>query len=136
MLTVTRTIHFCAAHRLYNDSWDESKNRDVFGKCSNEGGHGHNYTLKISVTGPLNKDSGMVVNVTELRDILQQEIFDKLDHRDLDREVDFLKGMVSTMENLVVKIAENLEKPLSNLGVKLVKLELNESDKNSVTLEL
>ncbi len=136
MLTVTRTIHFCAAHRLYNDSWDESKNRDVFGKCSNEGGHGHNYTLKISVTGPLNKDSGMVVNVTELRDILQQEIFDKLDHRDLDREVDFLKGMVSTMENIVVKIAENLEKPLSNLGVKLVKLELNESDKNSVTLEL
>jgi 6-pyruvoyltetrahydropterin/6-carboxytetrahydropterin synthase len=78
----------------------------------------------------------MVVNVTELRDILQREIFDKLDHRDLDREVDFLKGMVSTMENIVVKIAENLEKPLSNLGVKLIKLELNESDKNSVTLEL
>ena len=136
MLTVTRTIHFCAAHRLYNDSWDESKNRDVFGKCSNKGGHGHNYTLKISVTGPLNKESGMVVNVTELRDILQREIFDKLDHRDLDREVDFLKGMVSTMENLVVKIAENLEKPLNELGVKLIKLELNESDKNSVTLEL
>lgn len=136
MLTVTRTIHFCAAHRLYNDSWDESQNRDVFGKCSNEGGHGHNYTLKISVTGPLNKESGMVVNVTELRDILQREIFDKLDHRDLDREVDFLKGKVSTMENLVVKIAENLKNPLNNLGVKLVKLELNESDKNSVTLEL
>jgi len=136
MLTVTRTIHFCAAHRLYNDSWDESKNRDVFGKCSNKGGHGHNYTLKISVTGPLNEESGMVVNVTELRDILQREIFDKLDHRDLDREIDFLKGKVSTMENLVVKIAENLDNPLSKLGVKLVKLELNESDKNSVTLEL
>jgi len=136
MLTVTRTIHFCAAHRLYNDLWDESKNRDVFGKCSNKGGHGHNYTLKISVTGPLNEKSGMVVNVTELRDILQREIFDKLDHRDLDREIDFLKGKVSTMENLVVKIAENLDNPLSKLGVKLVKLELNESDKNSVTLKL
>ena len=136
MLTVTRTIHFCSAHRLYNDSWSEEKNRDVFGKCSNKGGHGHNYTLKISVTGPLNKESGMVVNVTALRDVLQREIFDKLDHRDLDREVDFLKGLVSTMENLVVKIAENLEVPLKELGVKLVKLELNESDKNSVTLKL
>ena len=136
MLTVTRTIHFCAAHRLYNDSWDEAKNREIFGKCSNEGGHGHNYTLKISVSGELDKKSGMVVNVTELRDILKREIFDKLDHRDLDNEVDFLDCLVSTMENLVIKIAENLENPLNELGVKLVKLELNESDKNSVTLEL
>jgi len=136
MLIVTRTIHFCAAHRLYNDSWDESKNREIFGKCSNEGGHGHNYTLKISVSGELDKNSGMVVNVTALRDVLKREIFDKLDHRDLDNEVDFLDGLVSTMENLVMKIAENLEKPLNELGVKLVKLELNESDKNSVTLEL
>ena len=136
MLTVTRTIHFCAAHRLYNDSWDKSKNREIFGKCSNEGGHGHNYTLKISVSGELDKNSGMVVNVTELRDVLKREIFDKLDHRDLDNEVDFLDGLVSTMENLVIKIAENLEKPFNELGVKLVKLELNESDKNSVTLEL
>ncbi len=136
MLTVTRTIHFCAAHRLYNDSWDETKNREIFGKCSNEGGHGHNYTLKISVSGELDKKSGMVVNVTALRDVLKREIFDKLDHRDLDNEVDFLDGLVSTMENLVIKIAENLEKPFNELGVKLVKLELNESDKNSVTLEL
>ncbi|MCK5852854.1 6-carboxytetrahydropterin synthase, partial [bacterium] len=124
------------AHRLYNDSWDEAKNREIFGKCSNEGGHGHNYTLKISVSGELDKKSGMVVNVTELRDILKREIFDKLDHRDLDNEVDFLDCLVSTMENLVIKIAENLENPLNELGVKLVKLELNESDKNSVTLEL
>ena len=136
MLTVTRTIHFCAAHRLYNDLWDESKNRDVFGKCSNKGGHGHNYTLKISVTGELDKQSGMVVNVTKLRDILKCEIFDKLDHRDLDNDVDFLNGMVSSMENLVVKIAENLELPLNKLGVKLTKLELNENNKNCVTLEL
>ena len=136
MLTVTRTIHFCAAHRLYNDSWDETKNRKIFGKCSNEDGHGHNYTLKISVSGELDKKSGMVVNVTALRDVLKREIFDKLDHRNLDNEVDFLDGLVSTMENLVMKIAENLEKPFNELGVKLVKLELNESDKNSVTLEL
>ncbi len=136
MLIVTRTINFCAAHRLYNDSWDESKNREIFGKCSNEGGHGHNYTLKISVSGELDKKSGMVVNVTALRDVLKREIFDKLDHRDLDNDADFLGGLVSTMENLVMKIAENLEKPLNELNVKLVKLELNESDKNSVTLEL
>ncbi|RLD10621.1 MAG: 6-carboxytetrahydropterin synthase [Chlamydiae bacterium] len=136
MLIVTRTIHFCAAHRLYNDSWSESKNRDVFGKCSNEGGHGHNYTIKISVTGPINKQSGMVVNVTSLRDILKREIFDKLDHRDLDKEVEFLKGQISTMENIIVKISKILEEPLNKLGVKIVKLELNESDKNSVTLEL
>jgi len=121
---------------LYNDSWSESKNRDVFGKCSNEGGHGHNYTIKISVTGPINKQSGMVVNVTSLRDILKREIFDKLDHRDLDKEVEFLKGQISTMENIIVKISKILEEPLNKLGVKIVKLELNESDKNSVTLEL
>lgn len=136
MLTVTRTIHFCAAHRLYNKNWSEEKNREIFGKCSNKGGHGHNYTLKVTVTGKLDEESGMIVNVTELRDILKGEIFDKLDHKNLNKELEFLDGKISTMENIILKIAEILKTPLKNAGVKLVKLELNESDKNSVTLEL
>ncbi len=136
MLIVTRTIHFCAAHRLYNDKWSEEKNQEVFGKCCSEGGHGHNYTLKVSVTGKLDEESGMIVNVTALRDVLKKEIFEKLDHCDLNKKTNFLNGKISTMENLVLKIAEILKLPFEKIGVKLVKLELNESDKNSVTLNL
>ena len=136
MLIITRTVHFCAAHRLYNNSWSEEKNREVYGKCSNPGGHGHNYTLKVSVTGEIDKENGMVINVTDLRDVLSREIINKLDHRDLNNDIDFFAGQVTTMENMVQIIAKRLETPLKALGVRLVKLELNESEKNSVTMEI
>lgn len=136
MITVTRTIEFSAAHRLYHPGWDETKNREVFGKCSNPGGHGHNYSLAVTVTGPLDRESGMVVNVAILAAILKREVHDRLDHCDLNSDVDFLFGEITTMETIAVKLAERLDSPVTELGLKLVRLELAESDKNSVTLEL
>ncbi len=134
MLTVTRTVEFCAAHRLFNPEWPDEKNLEVYGRCSNPGGHGHNYTLKVSVTGNYDKESGMVINVTKLRDILQKEVVKKFDHKNLN-DIDDFKNTVTTMEVIALTISGNLRKPFSEAGIKLVKLELSESDKNTVTLE-
>jgi len=135
MLTVTRTVYFCAAHRLYNATWSDNQNFEVYGKCSNIGGHGHNYTLKVSVLGNFDEETGMIINVTKLRDILKNEIVKKYDHKNLN-EVDDFKNTVPTMEVIALKISKNLEKPFLNEGIKLVKLELSESEKNTVTLKL
>lgn len=136
MITVTRKVEFCAAHRLYNPAWDDAKNKEVFGKCSNLHGHGHNYILNVSVSGPLDEESGMIVNVSTLGALLKREVVDTLDHRNLNTDVDFLAGVITTMENIAVKLAERLVQPLSVMGLQLVRLELSESNKNSVTLEL
>ena len=136
MITVTRKVEFCAAHRLYNPAWDDAKNREVFGKCSNLHGHGHNYIVNVSVSGPLDEESGMIVNVSTLGSVLKREVVDTLDHRNLNTDVDFLSGVITTMENIVGKLAERLVPALEVMGLTLVKLELSESNKNSVTLEL
>jgi len=136
MITVTRKVEFCAAHRLYNHDWDDAKNREVFGKCSNLHGHGHNYVLNVSVSGSLDEESGMIVNVSTLGAVLKREVVDTLDHRNLNTDVDFLSGVITTMENIVGKLAERLVPALEVMGLTLVKLELSESNKNSVTLEL
>ena len=133
MLTVTRTVEFCAAHRLYNPDWDDARNREVFGKCSNPGGHGHNYSVTVTVTGPLDQESGMIVNVATLAGILKREVVEQLDHRNLNTDVDFLVGEITTMENIALKLAQRLKPTVAALGLSLIRLELAESDKNSVT---
>lgn len=136
MITVTRKVEFSSAHRLFNPDWDEAKNREVFGKCSNPHGHGHNYVLKVTVTGPLDEESGMIVNVSTLGSMLQREVVDVLDHRNMNTDVGFLKGVITTMENIAGKLAERLGPSLEDVGLRLVRIELSESRKNSVTLEL
>ena len=136
MITVTRKVEFCSAHRLYNPDWDDAKNKEVFGKCSNLYGHGHNYVLNVSVTGTLDGQSGMIVNVSTLGSLLKREVVDTLDHRNLNTDVEYLAGVITTMENIAVKIAERLVQPLGTMGLTLIKIELSESNKNSVTLEL
>ncbi len=134
-LTVSRTASFSAAHRLYNPAWSEEKNVHVYGKCSREGGHGHNYTLTLRVCGRHDRATGMVVNVTLLHEMLQREVVDQLDHRDLNTDVPFLADVIPTMENLAVKIAERLAPCLAPLGVAMRSLELAESATNRVILE-
>jgi 6-pyruvoyltetrahydropterin/6-carboxytetrahydropterin synthase len=136
MLTVSRTVTFSAAHRLFNPAWSRARNQRVYGRCSNECGHGHNYTLTITVSGPFDAESGMVVNVTVLGEILKREVVDKLDHCNLNTDVPFLKGVIPTMENLVLHIADEFTEPLAAVGIKLVRLDLAESETNRVTLEI
>jgi 6-pyruvoyltetrahydropterin/6-carboxytetrahydropterin synthase len=133
MITVSRTVRFCAAHRLCNPAWSPAENRRVYGRCSNPGGHGHNYTLTVTVCGPHDPATGMVVNVSALGAVLEREVVAHLDHRDLNHDVDFLAGTITTMENLAAILAARLGPPLAALGVKLTALELAESDYNRVT---
>ena len=134
--SVTRTVRFSAAHRLHNPDWSDERNQAVYGRCANPGGHGHNYILRVTVTGPLDPESGMVLNVTELRDLLRAEVVERMDHCDLNSDVPYLAGVVTTMENIAMRVAERLVEPLKRMGVRLSRLELAESDRNSVTLEL
>ena len=87
MIYITRKEHFNAAHKLYNPDWSEEKNRDVFGVCSNENWHGHNYEIEVTVKGEINLESGMLINLKVLSKILKEEILDKVDHKNLNLDV-------------------------------------------------
>ena len=91
MIYITRKEHFNAAHKLYNPDWSEKKNRDVFGVCSNENWHGHNYEILVTVKGKVDTDSGMIINLKSLSDIIKEEILDKVDHKNLNIDVPFLE---------------------------------------------
>jgi len=134
-LTVSRTIRFSAAHRLWNPAWSAARNRQVFGRCSTQGGHGHNYALTVSVRGMLDPGTGMVVNVSLLGDVLERVVTKPLDRRDLTTDVPFLAGVLPTMENLAAAIGARLGPRLAKLGVRLSRIELAESETSRVTLD-
>lgn len=108
LVYVTRKVHFNAAHKLYNNDWSEEKNFEVYGKCSYKNWHGHNFDLFVTVKGVPNPENGFVINFTELKDIVNTVICDKLDHRNLNLDVDFMKDKITTIENLVVAIWNEL----------------------------
>jgi 6-pyruvoyltetrahydropterin/6-carboxytetrahydropterin synthase len=104
MVYLTRKIEFSASHFYYNSKWTEEENRRVFGKCANRHGHGHNYVLEVTVAGEPDPVTGMVLDLKELKDILQREIVDRMDHRHLNYEVPELDGKIPTTENLAATI--------------------------------
>lgn len=118
MVYLTRHEHFNAAHKLYNPAWTEEKNTEVFGKCANANWHGHNYELIITVKGEIDPDTGFLMDAKWLSAIINSEICDKLDHRNLNVDVDFMKGRLTSTENLAVGIWEQLVPHLPK-GVKL-----------------
>jgi 6-pyruvoyltetrahydropterin/6-carboxytetrahydropterin synthase len=100
MVYVTRKAYFCAAHRLFNPKWSDAENNRVFGKCNNPNGHGHNYTVEVTVVGPVPADSGMVIDLKVLADILETELVERVDHKHLNHDVDFMQGVIPTAENI------------------------------------
>lgn len=94
--------HFSAAHRLYRPDWSLAKNREVFGLCANPNGHGHNYLLEVTVEGPIQEETGMILDMKDLKALIQEEILDRVDHRNLNLDVPFLEGIIPTAENLAV----------------------------------
>ena len=100
MVYLTRIEHFNSAHRLYNEKWDEQKNNDVFGKCANPNWHGHNYELHVTIKGKPDPETGFIMNAKELSQIIKEHIVDKIDHRNLNIDVDFMKGLVPSTEVL------------------------------------
>lgn len=127
MIYLTRIEFFNAAHKLYNDNWSEEKNTEVFGKCANPNWHGHNYELHVTVKGEPNPDTGFVMNAKELGSIVKEHVTEKLDHKNLNLDVDFMKGKFTSSENLAIAIAEQLEPEILKHGVKLHSIKLLET---------
>jgi 6-pyruvoyltetrahydropterin/6-carboxytetrahydropterin synthase len=108
MLYLTRVEHFNAAHKLYNPGWSREHNEEVFGKCANENWHGHNYELLVTVKGEPQADTGFLYDAKKLSLIIQEQIIEKLDHKNLNLDVDFMKDKMCSTENLVVEIWKEL----------------------------
>lgn len=126
MVFLTRRERFNAAHRLYNDKWTKEKNEDFFGKCANEFFHGHNFELFVTVKGKPDPETGFFINAHHLSQLIKTEITDKLDHKNLNLQVDFLEGIIPSCENLVVAIWNKLN-PLITQG-KLHSIKLIETE--------
>ena len=112
MIYLTRVEHFNAAHKLYNPEWDREKNEAVFGKCANENWHGHNYELFVTIKGEINNETGFLYDAKKLSILIKEQVLDKLDHKNLNVEVDFLKGKMCSTENLAKGIWQQLQTQL------------------------
>ena len=132
MLFITRKEHFNAAHKLYNTQWSEEKNAEIFGKCSNPNWHGHNYNLYVTVKGNINPDTGFIVNLKDLSTVIRVEICDKLDHKNLNLDVDFLQGIMTSTENVTIAIFNILAPKIKSLGAELHSIKLYETENNYV----
>lgn len=104
MIRVTRKVEFCASHYYHNPQWSEEENRRVFGKCANRHGHGHNYVLEVTVEGEPDPQTGMVLDLKELKELLQREVVERMDHRHLNHEVPELAGKIPTTENIATVV--------------------------------
>ena len=132
MIYITRKEHFNAAHKLYKEEWTEEKNKAVFGKCSNPNWHGHNYDLFVTVKGEINPETGFVIDLKFLRDIINTEVIDKLDHKNINLDVDFMKGKMASTEVLAKEIWNQLVKPIEKEGAFLHCVKLFETENNFV----
>lgn len=132
MVHVTRRERFSAAHRLFREDWSEEKNLEIFDKCCYPNWHGHNYVLYVTVKGELNPETGFVVNIKRLSKIIKEHIITKLDHRNLNIDVDFLKGKMASTENLAIGIWEQLEPIIRSLGIELHCVKIEETENNFV----
>ena len=129
---ITRRATFAAAHILCRDGWSDEKNREVFGACTTD--HGHNYVIEVTVGGPLDAESGMVVNLKHVDAVLRREFIDAVDHHHLNRDVDFMRGVIPTAENVALAAFSRLEphlKPARLLKVRVVETENNAAEVSS-----
>jgi len=128
MVYLTRIEHFNAAHKLYNPNWSKDKNDEVFGKCANENWHGHNFELFVTIKGDPDPDTGFIFDAKKLGALVTEKVTEKLDHRNLNVDVDFMKDKLCSIENLVIGIWNELE-PHLPLPVQLHCLKLVETPK-------
>jgi len=126
-VSITRRATFAAAHILCRPDWTDERNREVFGACVND--HGHNYVIEVTVSGPVDAETGMVVNLKHVDSILRREFIDAVDHRHLNRDVDFLTGIIPTAENIAQAAFQRLAPHLH--PARLIRLRLVESENNA-----
>jgi 6-pyruvoyltetrahydropterin/6-carboxytetrahydropterin synthase len=132
-VTVTRRMHFNAAHRVHNPELSDEENQRLFGRCNNPNWHGHNYILDVSVAGPIESRTGYVMDLAALKRVVQEAVIDKVDHRNFNVEVDFMRGVLPTAENIVVGCWKVLAARVA--PARLVRLVLWETPNNYVEYE-
>lgn len=129
---VTRRERFNAAHKMWNHEWSDEKNMEVYGKCANPNWHGHNYELFVTVKGTVNPSTGYLADLKDISSLIKKLVIDKLDHKNLNLDVPFLKDRLCSTENLCISIWEQLENQLNLLGCKLHAIKLYETENNFV----
>jgi 6-pyruvoyltetrahydropterin/6-carboxytetrahydropterin synthase len=127
---ITRRARFNAAHKLWNPAWSDEKNIDVFGKCANINWHGHNYDLHVTIKGVPHPDTGFCMNLSDLKELIRIRVEEPLDHRNLNLDVPWLAGKMTSTEILIIEIWEQLEEAISEKGSTLHKLRLYETENN------
>ena len=125
---ITRRETFAAAHRLFKPELSDEENLKLFGKCSHPNWHGHNYTLEVIVTGEVDTDTGFVMDLKELKEIVRKNVISKVDHKNLNLDTDFMKGKIPTSENIVIAIWNELEDKITK--GKLFSIKLYETENN------
>ena len=129
---ITRRERFNAAHRLFRSDLSDAENFQIYGKCSHPNWHGHNFELFVTVKGEIDKNIGYVTNLTNISKLIKELVIDKIDHRNINLDVDFMQGKIASTENLAVAIWIVLLKPIDDLGVKLHCIKIQETENNYV----
>jgi 6-pyruvoyltetrahydropterin/6-carboxytetrahydropterin synthase len=132
MIYLTRRERFCAAHRMFREEWSDEENQRIFGKCSNPNWHGHNYSLWVTIKGEPSAEYGFVMNINILKQIILENIINKIDHKNINLEVDFMNGKIATTENIAVAIWNELNPFIENSGAKLHCVKIEETENNSI----
>jgi 6-pyruvoyltetrahydropterin/6-carboxytetrahydropterin synthase len=128
MIYLTRRETFAAAHRLFKEGLSDEENFELFGKCSNPNWHGHNYTLEVTVAGEVYPDTGFVIDIKKLKEIMHEFVISKVDHKNLNIDTDFMKGLIPTSENITIAIWNQLSNKIP--GGKLFSVKLYETENN------
>ena len=124
---ITRRETFNAAHKLSREEWSPEKNLEVFGKCSNHNWHGHNFQLFVTVKGIPNEETGFVINLKTLSKILKEKVIEEIDHKNLNLDVPFLKGIMASTENIAIAIWDLIEEDIRSCGGELAKIKIIET---------
>ena len=132
MIYLTRRERFCAAHRMFREEWSDEDNHRIFVKCSNPNWHGHNYTLWVTVKGEPSEEYGFVMNINILKQIILDNIINKIDHKNINLEVDFMKGKIATTESLAMAIWNELVPFVEKTGASLHCIKIEETENNSI----
>lgn len=129
---ITRRERFNAAHKLWNPEWNDDRNLQTFGKCANPNWHGHNYELFVTVKGAPNPATGFTIDLKFLSDLIEERVISKLDHRNLNLDVDFMKDIMTSTENIAIAVWEQLEEAIKAEGCDLYSVKLYETENNFV----
>lgn len=132
MIYLTRRERFSSAHRMFRQDLSDEENMKVYGKCSNPLWHGHNYVLKVTVKGEPDPEVGYFMNATRLKEIINERVIAKLDHKNMNVETDFMAGKVATTENLAIAIWDELRAPLASEGALLHCIRVEETENNFI----